>query len=415
MVKLKTFFGSGKRNNLPAELFELAVFIAERSSYRDITAFGINESALNELKNHVPLAKTNISTSLYAHGKKLDNSIVLVNHLNENIFSNNLLSTVPYAIVGTQDQIQSEARLSGLCKGKKSEPYGFYISGYETYKAGIKPTPKSVQAIITLYNEVDIISQVVRHLLNQEVDVHIIDNWSNDGSYELIAKLSEQNAGVTLERFPSKKPKYYQWADLLGRVQNIANVGGYDWYIHYDADEIRTSPWQDVNLKNAISFVDSLGYNTIDFTVLDFRPIKDGFNGDCDPEEFFDYCEFGKRPGHFIQVKAWKKTDSDVEIVNSGGHEAAFANRRIYPIKFITKHYPLRSTKQAKSKIFNDRLPRIAPAEKKKGWHIQYNDFDQKSDFIWSKDSLIQYTPEFRSEHLIELISGIGNNPNPLN
>src|SRR5262249_40486081 len=42
-----------------------------------------------------------------------------------------------------------------------------------------------IAAIINIFNEADIIEAVVRHLVEQGVDVHLIDNWSTDGTYEI--------------------------------------------------------------------------------------------------------------------------------------------------------------------------------------------------------------------------------------
>ena len=287
------------------------------------------------------------------------------------------------------------------------------ISGTDVYHEnhGSKVEQKAIQAIITLYNDAEIIDQVIDHLLQQGVDVHIVDNWSSDGGYELVKSKSAKTTGLSYERYPIKKPKYYEWEKLLLRVDDIAAEGSYDWYLHHDADELRLSPWPGISLRQAISFVDSRGYNALDFTVLDFRPTKDGFGKEGKLEEFFTHCEFGKRPGHFVQKKAWKSAGKKVGLAETGGHEVIFENRRTYPLKFITKHYPLRSTKQAQRKIFSERLPRLSPAEKKKGWHIHYDSFGQKDNFIWPEEMLLQfYPPTFFAEYLVELISGIGVN-----
>jgi hypothetical protein len=269
-------------------------------------------------------------------------------------------------------------------------------------------------AIINLYNEVDIIAEVIHHILHQGIDVKVIDNWSTDGSYEIITRLSEKNQRVTVERFPEYPSDYYEWQKLLNNLEEIASSSDYDWIIHYDADELRFSPWKQITLSDAISFVDAMGYNAIDFTVIDFRPVKKQKNVETNFGDNLIYFEFGRRPGHFIQIKAWKNlVGIRVNLAESGGHEAEFENRRVFPIKFLNKHYPLRNPKQAKKKIFFDRVDRISPEEKAKGWHMQYNNFQPDDEFLWDTDVLIPWNPNvFDTEFFVERISGLGINRN---
>lgn len=266
-----------------------------------------------------------------------------------------------------------------------------------------------ILAIITLYNEIDIIENTITYLLAQGISVHIIDNWSTDGSYEVIKKNSNNNTNLSYERYPkSKANTLYNWNNLLKQVEKVSHKKNFDWYIHHDSDEIRCSPWEDLSLINAISQVDYLGFNAIDHTVIDFRPTEDGYDRSKNPESFFTHFEFGKRPGHFLQIKAWKNTGQTINLHSSGGHEVIFDNRKIFPLKFLLKHYPLRSSKQAKTKIFQNRLPRISIADKKRGWHTQYNKYNENSKYIWSRKELLTFSPTFYNEYLVERLTGIG-------
>ncbi|WP_281890075.1 glycosyltransferase family 2 protein [Paenibacillus sp. YYML68] len=283
----------------------------------------------------------------------------------------------------------------------------FFLTGVAiSYK---KVIPKKTAAIINVYNEKDVIVEVINHLLEQGVDVIAIDNWSNDGSFELLIDLYIDNSRVTIKRFPESKSTHYEWGKLLENLQKESIDSKYDWIIHHDSDELRYSPWKNATLADAISFVDSMGYNAIDFTVLDFRPVMGEVSVYNNYEKKIGYYEFGKRPGHFIQIKAWKNTN-DVEMKQSGGHEAVFPNRKVYPIKFLLKHYPLRNELQANKKIFRDRLDRILPEEREKGWHFQYNKYLQTEGFtLWNKDTLNYWSEvDFEMYYIIERISGIG-------
>jgi hypothetical protein len=162
-------------------------------------------------------------------------------------------------------------------------------------------------------------------------------------------------------------------------------------------------------LTEAISFVDDLGYTAIDFTVLNF-----GFTESDDQIPFSPgarlFFDFGRHPSYQIQIKAWKNQGQVVDLGSSGGHIAAFTGSRVFPLKFLTKHYPLRSTTQASTKLFRDRLPRFARETRERGWHTHYDIFRQVSSIRpWRRHELLTFDPiVFGMEFLVERLSGIG-------
>jgi len=266
-----------------------------------------------------------------------------------------------------------------------------------------------VAAVIHCFNEVDIISEVVHHLVRQGVQIHLFDNWSTDGTWELSSELMRQGCLASLERYPDEPTNEYQWATLLKHTENIAQTIDADWIIHYDADELRFSPWQNSTLVEGISWVDTLGYNAIDFTVLDFRFLVNQSNATAPYEHSLTQFQFGRRPGHFLQVKAWKN-QRKVNLVNSGGHNADFEGRRLFPFKFLTKHYPLRNAHQAKKKVYVDRLPRIQLEQAERGWHTHYDQFVGDNRILgWSRSELLSWSEHFfHTEYLVQRLSGIG-------
>lgn len=272
-----------------------------------------------------------------------------------------------------------------------------------------------VLAIIHTYNEEDIIENTVRYLLDQGIDVYISDNWSKDNTYQIVDKIRNElenknsNRKIYLDRYPNEQPTedVYNWTEQLKKTERISKTMNYDWFIHYDADEIRTSPWEDRNLLDTIKYVDYMGYNAIDNTVIDFRITEEDINKNTIFNKNEQYFEIGRRPGHFLQIKTWKK-NKDIELASSGGHEAKFKNRKVYPLKILLKHYPLRNVEQALKKIFKDRLPRMEKEKKEKGWHIQYDNIANKEDFIYEKQNLHKFNENTRKNYLIEMLTGCG-------
>lgn len=277
--------------------------------------------------------------------------------------------------------------------------------------ANYRKTPNAckVAAIIHSYNEVDIIAEVVEHLVEQNVEVHMFDNWSDDGTWEKIMELKKIGKIENAERFPESPSSHYQWFNQLEKTSSYAVELNVDWIIHHDADEIRESPWSGVSLRDAISRIDQLGYNAIDFTVIDFRFLETCTNVEPPYQQTLRYFEFGRRPGHFLQIKAWKN-QTKVDLASRGGHEAIFNNRRVFPLKFLLKHYPLRNAAQARKKIFDDRLPRFSKEKEARGWHHQYDKFKGRSEINgWSIDQLSEWRPnQFYFDYLIERLTGIG-------
>ena len=277
--------------------------------------------------------------------------------------------------------------------------------------AGSRPAPARpgfrVLAIMTAYNEADIVASTIGSLLGEGVAVHLIDNWSTDDTVAHAAELSRL-PGLTIERFPADGPSpTYRWKALLRRVEEIALSSSADWIIHHDADERRRSPWPGVGLVDALAHVESCGFNAVDHTVLDFWPIDDTFRAGTDPERHFRHFAFGAYPGHFVQVKAWKNV-GPVDLASSGGHDVAFPGRRVYPYKFLLKHYPIRSDEHGHRKVFKDRRPRWDPEERTGGWHVQYDHVTDGSTFLRSPDDMLHFDDRTPVCYLTEVLSGVG-------
>jgi hypothetical protein len=248
-----------------------------------------------------------------------------------------------------------------------------------------------VTAIISAYNEADIIAQSVADLVSQGIAVHVIDDHSTDGT---VARLPAGAGGMirveTLQRHPGPSgADEFPWSGVLARKEQLARELDADWFIHHDADEFRESPWGHLNLREGIELVDRLGYNAIDFAVLNFWPTHDGFDPATDIRDSFPFYEAGKSFDR-LQVKCWKKTAA-VELTSSGGHDAMFDGRRVFPIRFLLRHYPIRSQAHGMRKVFDERLSRFPADELRRGWHVQYDAFGRNATFLREPGSLERY------------------------
>lgn len=267
-----------------------------------------------------------------------------------------------------------------------------------------------VVAFMTAYNEEDIIFHSVSRLLRAGIEVYLIDNWSTDGTVAAVEPLLGKGL-IGIERFPADGGTgTFDLARLLARVEELARTIPADWFIHHDADEIRESPWPEFRLREALQYVDRMGFNAVDHTVIDFPPIDNGFVSGSDFGGYFTHWEFGCRPGHFQQVKAWKNLGHPLNLAYSGGHDADFPGRRVFPYKFLLRHYSVRSHNHGEKKVLAERKPRFNSEERKlRGWHGQYDQINSGHNFLYAPESLSHYDPDsFYQDHLLERISGIG-------
>ncbi len=250
--------------------------------------------------------------------------------------------------------------------------------------------PFTVVAIIAAHNEADVIEHVVRDLIEQGVSVYFIDDDSTDGTREIVERYVGRGV-LAVERFDGE-PGVFELARILRRKVAICRTLEADWIINHDADEFRESPWPDTPLADAIRLVDRLGYNAIDFALLDFWPVDDSFEPGTDVR--LSIRQFANPQSlNRIQIRCWKNQPEAVELVAQGGHEPAFVGRDIFPVPFLLRHYPIRSVAHGRRKVFAERRPRFSPAEVAGGWHRQYDDVQGDDAFRRSPADLATYDP----------------------
>ena len=270
------------------------------------------------------------------------------------------------------------------------------------------PSDFKVVVIMTAYNEEDIIIPSINYLLNQKIYVYVIENWSTDNTYKLLKQINNEKF-IGIERYPKSGPaNHFNWQNLLLRVEEVSQEIEADWFIHNDIDSVRTSPWEGFSLRDAIYRVDSEGYNAIDYINMKFHPTDNGFKPGINFEEYFKYFEFSKHPANNIQIQTWKNIGQKISLANSGGHEVKFIGRKVYPLKFLLKHYPIRSQNHGEKKILKDRKSRWNPDERKMGWHNHYDDVDENYNFLHTKSKLLFYDDvEFKRRYQEDNLYGM--------
>jgi hypothetical protein len=271
------------------------------------------------------------------------------------------------------------------------------------------PSDFKVVAFMAAYNEEDIIVHSIRKWTEQGIHVHILENWSTDGTYDLAREL-EGRLPVTVERFPKEGPTgQFEWGAILKRIEVLTKEIESDWFVRRGVDEVLTSPWPGVSYRDGLYLVDQAGFNCVDHTVIEFNPVDEGFEAGSDHEAYFKRFVFPKHPAYFMQRKAWKNCGRPIVSVNSGGHIVDFEGARVYPFKFLLKHYPFRSQKHGEKKVFRERKTRWNPDERAKGWHDHYDLVEAGHQFLRPvPDQEYFDEDDFNKTYLIERLSGIG-------
>ncbi len=228
----------------------------------------------------------------------------------------------------------------------------------------------TVVAIIATYNEEDIIGACLEHLCGQGVQSYLIDDGSTDGTVrEATHFIGRGLLGV--EQLPSLGVPTFNLDRILARKEELAGQLDAAWFINHDADEFRESLWAELDLRGAIEQVDALGWNAIDFQIFTMRPVGNRISASARPEAGDSWFELGALCDR-LQVRCWKRTTQPVDLRTSGGHDVQFSNRRVFPLRFPMRHYPIRSQAHGERKLFLERLPRFDPRERDRGWHVQY-------------------------------------------
>ena len=243
------------------------------------------------------------------------------------------------------------------------------------------------------YNEADVLRHSLLALIEDGIDVHVIDNCSTDETGEIARSLLGRGV-VAVERYPDdsggdeRARDQYAWQAILTRIGEIgAAARDYDWIVFTNPDEFRESPWPDRSFREGLALVHELGFTAVNFDLFNFRPIDDDFVPGADVRDHLHYWERGD-DFDIEQIKAWRNL-GPAEVAASGGHSIAFPGRRVFPIPFILRHYPIRSETHGRRKVFAERLARFLPEERAMGWHVQYDEFQRgEAEFVRRPEEL---------------------------
>jgi glycosyltransferase involved in cell wall biosynthesis len=251
---------------------------------------------------------------------------------------------------------------------------------------GPDPTVRVV-ALVTVYNEADIIGQVLEHLHEHEISFVVLDDGSQDGSIEIARGF----IGRGLLEHKVVRRSVYSLRESLDCLIEMAARYSPDWILINDADEFLEPRESGATLRESIAVEDGRGFNVIQFDDFDFFLTER--DRDCRERDVRKKLRFYSWVGDY-HYKAWKYHPG-ARCGESGGHYPIFPSgtkAKVSPRKLVMRHYPFRSPQQAMRKVFKERLSRYAQEELAKGWHVQYRHFkDDPGFFVVDSGLLSEY------------------------
>ena len=220
--------------------------------------------------------------------------------------------------------------------------------------------------MLSVYNEADIVEEVIENLLSHDLALTVLDNGSNDGSYEICRKFADRG-DIELDRWT---PQGLDLQELTIRLFKSAAKHSPDWLVFCDADEILETPAKSGTLRGAIEAAEASGCNLIQFDRYDF------FMTDADDLSIFS-------PTQRLNFYSWQgdcnyrafKNVQGVQGVPSFAHLPQFPPQCRYKIaseKLVLRHYPYRSREHALSKIDNIVSKIGQDTGERKGWQRRY-------------------------------------------
>jgi len=217
-------------------------------------------------------------------------------------------------------------------------------------------------AILAAYNEERYIGGCLKHLIEQDVEVYLIDNCSTDRTVEIAERYLGRGL-VDIETFP-RAEGVYKWRPILERKEQLATVLEADWFMHVDADEIRLPPRSDRTLAQAFAEAEAQGYNAVNFLEFTFVPTREAPDHDHPHFQQTMRWYYPFLPFFPHRLNAWKRQPERVDL--AGGHRVRFPGLRMYPESFKMRHYLFLDVAHAVRKYAGRSYD---AAEVRKGWH----------------------------------------------
>jgi glycosyltransferase involved in cell wall biosynthesis len=234
-----------------------------------------------------------------------------------------------------------------------------------------------IVSAVNVYNEADILDQLLTHLHDNGISFVVLDGGSRDGSIDIAREYYTKG----LLAHEVVKRDFKRWDLDLEYSLQMAIACSPEWILRNDADEFFESAVLGERLCDAISKEDKAGFNIIQFDNFEFCLTEKDFNSDePDIRKKLKYYTWSDD----YRFKAWKYYQGATDKP-SGGHYPSYppdVKPKVSPRKFVMRHYRFTSPEVAIRKVFEEKLPRYPPENRARGWHWHYDHFKRDPTFF---------------------------------
>jgi glycosyltransferase involved in cell wall biosynthesis len=220
----------------------------------------------------------------------------------------------------------------------------------------------SVLAVLAVRNESIHLPGQLDRLLNDQLDIAIIDNGSDDGSREICEEFQSKGSIKICDQPWTGE---FSLHDQLRLKADIIRSSNHDWVVHVDADEWLQTPKPGQSLLDGLEEADAGGANCVNFNEFVFVPMVG--------EDFYqtDYVQQMRRyyffqPAYPRLMRAWKRS-ANVSNIDAGGHKLSGTNVQIHPVDFNLRHYIALSEEHVMKKYVGRKFSR---EDLESGWHF---------------------------------------------
>ncbi len=257
----------------------------------------------------------------------------------------------------------------------------------------------AVLRLLTVYNEKDIIRENIEYFIERGIESVVLDNFSKDGTYEILKEY--EGRGIRwIERY---KSDFYDIVKLNTILLNLAFKENEKYFIWIDADEILSLfdtrlPLKEIIIKLFEYFdADCFSAAKLEF----YHTEKESLFKENVSFEDFKYFAFGRNWKNVIFRKDSRiKTYVDKpyyydEDFNELPH-------KVIGDIFYLKHYPFRTVRQTKKKIYRG-LPATDSPDALNS-HLRYFKDDMENKIFRPKENLTEFKdyPDFFADLMIE-------------
>lgn len=199
----------------------------------------------------------------------------------------------------------------------------------------------STWGIAMVKDEIDILRWTLPQMLCQVDEVLVADNGSTDGTRELLEDMLDRYP--TLHVIDDPEVAYYQ-ARKMTAMAGMARLGGADWVVPFDADEV----WYSGDYSISETLEDLPIHAVARAALYDHRRVV-GEDDDTDPNPLTRMGWRTRAPGGLPKVAVRTCLRVNIEMGNHGAH---YLDGTIED-KLVVRHFPYRSADQFVTKARN--------------------------------------------------------------